>query len=344
MIGFVVAIGAILLAVILLLVYRLHTLVNVMRGDDPKAQKKSNRTNAFLMMFFLVASLVLLFWYSITRFDQYHIPIASAHGVATDRLFWITMGLTGFVFLITQILLFWFSYKYQHSEKRRALYFPENNKLEILWTTVPAVVLTFLVLYGLIVWNKITAPAPEDAEVIEIMGFQFAWKVRYPGKDNQLGDYDFRLIDAENLFGMDFKDKRSLDDFSPRELHLPKGRPVELKIRARDVLHSVFAPHFRLKMDAVPGMQTRFTFVPTKSTAEMREETGNPDFNYEIACAEICGKGHFSMRLMVVVDEPEDYEKWKAEQEPWLSKNPDYLTKVPSELRELAMVKANIAE
>jgi cytochrome c oxidase subunit 2 len=212
----------------------------------------------------------------------------------------------------------------------------------MIWTIVPAIVLTILVVYGLTVWNKVMAPAPEEAEVIEIMGYQFAWKVRYPGKDDKLGAYDFRLVDATNEFGLDFSDRSAYDDFTPRELHLPKGRPVEFRIRARDVLHSVFAPHFRLKMDAVPGMPTRFWFVPTKSTADMRAETGNPDFNYEIACTEVCGRGHFSMRLLVVVDEPEDYEKWKAEQESWLSKNPEYMAKVPDNLKELAMIKSEI--
>ena len=141
-----------------------------------------------------------------------------------------------------------------------------------------------------------------------------------------------------------------------------KGKPVLFKIRARDVLHSVFVPHFRLKMDAVPGMPTRFWFVPTKTTAEMREElsqgndpkwaevdpdTGSPkweNFNYELACTEVCGKGHFSMRLIVVVDEPAEYEKWKSEQKSWLSNNPDYLSKVPSSLKELAYITTGIEE
>ncbi|NJN42771.1 MAG: cytochrome c oxidase subunit II, partial [Flammeovirgaceae bacterium] len=101
-------------------------------------------------------------------------------------------------------------------------------------------------------------------------------------------------------------------------------------------------PHFRVKMDAVPGMTTHFKFTATKSTADMRNETGNPNFNYELACTEICGKGHFSMRLLVVVDELEDYEKWKASQESWLKQNPEYLKRVPAGLRESAMIKAGI--
>jgi len=342
MIGFSIAVGAFLILAILLLIFRLHTLVGVMKQSDKKIGSGNNKTNAFLFIVFLVVGFTLLFWYSIKNYDVYQIPIASEHGVTTDRLFWITMAITGVVFMITQVLLFYFPYRYQHSTSRRALFFPENNRLEFIWTIVPAIVLTVLVVYGLVVWNKVMSPAPENAEVIEIMGYQFAWKVRYPGKDEELGAYDFRIVDATNEFGLAFTDRAHFDDFSPRELHLPKGQSVEFRIRARDVLHSVFAPHFRLKMDAVPGMPTRFWFVPTKTTAEMRIETGNPDFNYEIACAEVCGRGHFSMRLLVVVEEPEAYEKWKASQESWLSKNPEYMVQVPDNLKELAMIKSQI--
>ncbi len=118
--------------------------------------------------------------------------------------------------------------------------------------------------------------------------------------------------------GLDPQDPASRDDFMPREIHLPKGVPVEIKIRARDVLHSVSFPHFRQKMDAMPGMPTRMWFIPTKTTVEMRKELNDPEFNYELACQQICGRGHFSMRMIVVVDEPADYEKWKREQEPWI--------------------------
>lgn len=342
MIGFSIAVGIFFILAILLLIFRLHTLVNVMKKSDKTPGDGFNKINARLFIVFLIVGFALLFWYSIKNFDIYQLPIASEHGVITDRLFWITTAITGVVFIITQILLFYFSFRYQHSPKRRALFFPDNNKLELIWTIVPSFVLTALVVYGLIVWNKVMAPAPENAEVIEIMGYQFAWKVRYPGKDEALGAYDFRKIDATNEFGLDFSDRATFDDFTPRELHLPKGNPVEFRIRARDVLHSVFAPHFRLKMDAVPGMPTRFWFIPTKTTAEMRVETGNPEFNYEIACTEICGRGHFSMRLLVVVDEPEAYEQWKAEQQPWLSKNPEYMAKVPDNLKEVAMIKSQI--
>jgi cytochrome c oxidase subunit 2 len=337
-------IGLVLIIAILVMVYRIHSLIDVAKGNHRKNVTGSNGMNAALLFAFLIIGLVFLIWYSVTRFDVYNLPVASEHGKSTDNLFWITMAVTGVVFIITQVLLFYFSYRYRYKSKAKALYFPENNRLEMIWTLVPAVVLTLLIFSGLKIWNKVTADPPEEAEIVEIMGYQFAWKTRYPGKDGQLGKYDYRLVDAVNEFGIDFRDKAAFDDFTPREIHIPKGKPVLLKIRARDVLHSVYAPHFRLKMDAVPGMPTSFWFIPNKSTAEMRVETGNPDFNYEIACAEVCGRGHFSMRMLVVVDEPEDYEKWKSEQQSWLSKNQDYLSKVPEELKELALLKTGLSD
>jgi cytochrome c oxidase subunit 2 len=141
---------------------------------------------------------------------------------------------------------------------------------------------------------------------------------------------------------MDFTDKAAFDDFIPTALHVPKGRPVLLNIRARDVIHSVYSPHFRLQMNAVPGMPTRFWFVPTKSTADMRLETGNPEFNYELVCNKICGKGHYAMRYIIIVDEPEDYDQWYADQQSWLKLNDDYLSEVPEELQEMAKIAAGI--
>jgi cytochrome c oxidase subunit 2 len=252
------------------------------------------------------------------------------------------MGVTVTVFILTHIILMFFTFQYKHSEKRRAYFYPENNKLEMLWTAVPAIVMAGLVLMGLKSWNGITGPSPEEAELLEVYGYQFGWKARYPGNDAKLGAFDFRMIDAINDMGIDFTDKNALDDFTPLEITLPKGKPIEMKIRAKDVIHSVFIPHFRVQMNAVPGMPTRFWFTPTKTTEEMRVETENPEFNYELVCNKICGKAHFAMRAVVKVVEPEEYEEWKAKQKPWLQNNPSYLSKVPDNLKELAMVKAGI--
>ncbi len=338
--GFLIALGVLLLVSIIWMVYRIQTLVSVVKGSEKKVATGSNKVNAALFLLFLIGSGVLMFWYSIKEFDTYHLPIASEHGVVTDNLFWVTMAVTGIVFIITHILLFWFSYRYQYKEENTAAFYPDNNKLEILWTLVPAAVLTVLVVSGWKAWSDITAPAPENAHVIEVMGYQFAWEFRYPGKDKQLGNYDYRLINPTNSRGIDFTDKNALDDFPAQKVVIPVGEPVLFKIRSRDVLHSVFAPHMRLKMDAVPGMPTRFWFVPTKTTAQMRAELKDDEFVYEIACTEVCGGGHFSMRREIEVVEPEEYQKWFAEQKTFVEMDPALIADAPSEIKELAQIES----
>ena len=340
MYGFLISIGIVLLIMVIGMVYRIQTLISVAKGSDKKIATTSNKTNAILFMVFLIGCGAWMVYYSVVEFDNYQLPIASEHGVVTDRLFWITMAVTGFIFILTHILLFWFSYHYQYKENKRAAFYPDNNKLEIIWTLVPAVVLTVLVISGWKAWSDITSPAPENAHVVEIMGYQFAWDVRYPGADQQLGDYDYRLTTATNSRGIDFTDKNSFDDFPSQNVVIPKGEPVLFNIRARDVLHSVFAPHMRLKMDAVPGMPTRFWFTPNKTTEEMRAELGDEEFEFEIACTEICGAGHFSMRKVIKVVEPE-YRKWFAEQTPFIKSNPDLVANLPVELKELAEIYIN---
>ncbi|MFY0600489.1 MAG: cytochrome c oxidase subunit II [Cyclobacteriaceae bacterium] len=343
MLNFILIIAVVLIVGILISIFRVTTLIGIAKGESKQSAPVGNKLNALLLLLFLILGLFGFFYYSFGGLDESFIqPIASEHGFVTERLFWITMGITGFVFVLTQIFLFGFSYKYQHGKVKQAYYYPHNNKLEYLWTGVPAVVLAVLILSGWFAWRDITSDPPADSEVVEVMGYQYAWAVRYPGSDRKLGDHDYKKIDVTNHMGIDFSDRASFDDFIPLELHIPKGKPVLLKIRARDVIHSVYMPHFRLQMNAVPGMPTHFWFVPTKSTADMREETDDPDFNYELVCNKICGKGHFAMRYVVVVDEPEDYEKWYAEQTPWLKQNMDYLSNVPSELLEVAKISAGL--
>ncbi|HMQ00482.1 MAG TPA: cytochrome c oxidase subunit II [Cyclobacteriaceae bacterium] len=342
MLNLIVILSSILVVAILFMIFRISNLVGIVKGrpEDGKPDAQ-NKLNANLFLWFLIVGMVAFFWYSVKTFDQYNLPLASEHGAVTDMLFWVTMAVSVIVFFVVNIVLFYFAFVYQYKEGNKATFFADNTKLELIWTVVPAIVLTGLIFTGLNAWNDITGEASEDAEVIEVVAQQFGWSTRYPGvKDNTLGNYHYQLIGPVNEFGLDLTDPNTYDDFKALELHLPKGKEVLLKIRAKDVLHSVFLPHFRVKMDAVPGMPTHFKFIPTKSTAEMRAETGNPDFNYELACTEICGYGHFSMRMLVVVHEPADFEKWKAEQEPWLKQNPEFLEKVPANLREMAMIKA----
>ena len=235
-----------------------------------------------MMLLFLLGGIAAFFYYSFFGgVDPYVPALASEHGAFTDQLFWITMAICIFVFILTQIFLFGFAWKYQYKEDGKADFYPHNNKLEMIWTIIPAIVLAVLIFSGLKQWFKITGPAPQEAEVIEVMGYQYAWAFRYGGSfDGEIGSYDFRKIDVTNQMGIDFTDQRNFDDFMAGQLVLPKGRPIELKIRARDVIHSVYNPHFRIQMNAVPGHPTRMWFVPTKTTEEMRAETGNPDFEF----------------------------------------------------------------
>jgi len=342
MMSLVIGIGVVLVLVILYMIFRIGSLVRVMSGPE-KPGGSANKINAALFLVFTVVAFALFFWYSFSHFEDCQLPVASEHGKITDQLFWITMAIVVAAFTVISIVMFWFTYKYQYKEGRKVEFLTDNHLLELTWTGIPAIVMALLIFKGLNSWQEITGPASKDAEVIELVAQQFFWTSRYPGKDNQLGKYDFRLIDASNEFGLNLQeDPNTYDDFKSGELHIPKGKEVLLKIRAKDVLHSVFLPHFRVKMDAVPGMPTQFKFVATKTTAEMRSETGNPNFNYEMACTEVCGKGHFSMKFPVVVEEQEDYDKWKAAQESWLKQNPDYLKVVPEKYKEMANLKSGI--
>jgi cytochrome c oxidase subunit II len=343
MMNLIIILGVVLVLAILYMIFRVGNLISVAKGTKDDRVEAGNGVHATLFIIFMIGSLLLFFWYSYVNFDRYQLPIASEHGVQVDTLFWITMAITVAAFVIISIIMFVFLYQYQYKEGRKAKYYPDNHYLELAWTIIPAIVLAVLIFTGLRAWNDITSPASKEAEVIEIVGQQFAWTARYAGiKDQKLGNYNFKLIDAVNEFGLDLTDKNGFDDFKSLELHLPVNKEILLKIRAKDVLHSVFLPHFRVKMDAVPGMPTQFKFKATKTTEEMRTETGNPNFNYELACTEICGRGHFSMKMSVVVEDEESYERWKASQEAWLKQNPDYLKKVPDALKEAAMIKAGM--
>jgi cytochrome c oxidase subunit II len=343
MMSLIIFLGVILILGILFLIFRVSNLITIAKGPKDEKGGTENQVNAALFIVFMVVSLVGFFWYSFAYFEDYTLPIASDHGKWTDTLFWITMAVTVVAFSIISIIMFVFIYQYQYRPDRRAKYYPDNHYLELAWTIIPAIVLTVLIFTGLSAWNDITGPASKDAEVIEIIGQQFAWTARYPGiKDGQLGKVNYKRITAVNEFGLMLEDKNSFDDFKSLELHLPVNKEILLKIRAKDVLHSVFLPHFRVKMDAVPGMPTQFKFKVTKTTEQMRDELGNPNFNYELACTEICGRGHFSMKMAVVVEEEEAYERWKASQEAWLKQNPDELKNVPAALREAAMIKSGL--
>ena len=293
--------------------------VAVLKGEK-KTFEQNNRINAFMMIVFLIAGLIGVYLCNDALKGKILGKAASDHGQKIDAMLYITLAITGVVFIITQVLLFWFSYKYQYSEKRKAFYYPHNNKLELIWTVVPAIFLTVLVGFGLYYWFKITGEAPPNALKIEVTGRQFAWIARYEGKDKTFGKKYYRNINDEknNQLGLLWDDPATHDDIvvSGTDIYVVVNKPVKLIIGSRDVVHDVGLSHFRMKMDAVPGTPTTMWFTPLYTTAQMKEKEKNPDFEYELSCDQMCGDAHYTMRGIVHVVTQQEFDLWLAKQKP----------------------------
>lgn len=229
-------------------------------------------------------------------------PIASNWGTVDDTVN-ITFWVTGIVFVTVNLFLAYCIVRYRHRQGSKALYEPENRKLEWWLTGITTVGIAAMLAPGLTVWAKFVN-VPEDAAIVEVLGQQWSWSYRFPGKDGTLGKADTRLVSVANPFGMEPADPAGRDDIlvdSP-ELHLPLDRPVKLLLRSRDVNHQYAVPQFRVKMDMVPGMITHFWFTPTRTGA------------FDVLCEQLCGMAHFAMRGRVVVDAQRDFDTWLATQ------------------------------
>ena len=303
--------------------------VAVLKGEEQN-RKKTNKINGFLMITFLVLGLIGVWYCNNLLFGKTLLAVdsASVQGERVDNMLWITLTVTGVVFIITQILLFSFAYKYQENDKRKVFYFPHNNKLEVLWTVVPAIFLTVLVVMGLRNWFYFTGEPPKGAQEIEVTGKQFGWIFRYPGNDGVFGKKYYKVIDAgSNSLGLIWQDNADLnlkdDPFShddivaEQTMYVVKDKPVKLIIGSRDVIHDVGLSQFRLKTDAVPGIPTTMWFTPKYTTEEMKKITNNPNFQYEISCDQMCGNGHYSMKGVIQVVTQEEYDVWMAKQKPY---------------------------
>ena len=292
--------------------------VGVLRGEKRNLQQH-NRINGFLMIAFLVLGLIGVYWCNELYKGKILGESVSVHGEEIDTMLYISIAITGVVFVITQVMLFWFAYKYQYSEKRKAYYFPHSNKLEVIWTVIPAIALTVLVGFGLFYWFRITGEAPADAMQVEVTGKQFGWIFRYPGKDQVFGRKYYQNISDKdnNQLGLLWNDPSTHDDIVvSNEMYIVVNKPVKLIIGSRDVIHDVGLVYFRQKMDAVPGTPTTLWFIPKFTTDEMKKKLGNPDFEYEISCDQMCGRGHYTMRGIVKVVSEDEFKLWLAKQKP----------------------------
>ncbi len=359
---------------------RISTLAKNLRNKREEDVSDSDNTiNAILIgvsgAVFLGSTLYMLLKYGNGLLPE----AASEHGREIDFLFNLNWIIVFFVFLAVNGILIIFSVKYRGKKGNKAYYFPHDNRLEIIWTVVPACALAVIIILGLRTWNDITGKPSADAKVVEVFGEQFSWTVRYSGDDNKLGYADYKLISGENPLGVitpssikativemdgiiedlgnrlyndsvgvdiyskaDLKSMQSKmekyirlkervlkmqeyytveklavanDDYTTKmELHLIKDQEYQFIFRSKDVMHSAYFPHFRAQMNVVPGMRTKFKMKPIISTAEMREITGNENFNYILLCNKICGESHYNMKMIVVVDENiEEFNAWKAE-------------------------------
>ncbi|MGY4383685.1 cytochrome c oxidase subunit 2 [Pedobacter sp. UYP24] len=281
-----------------------------------------NVVNGTLFAIFLVVGLYGVYWEYTVHGNMILPEAASEHGKKIDSMFNITLILTTIVFIGTHIALFAFAYIYKYNGKRLAYYYPHNNTLERIWTIIPALVLTVLVLMGFLTWRsifyKIEDPKNKPLSV-EITSSQFAWAIRYPGADGIVGIKNYKLINGTNSLGVDLNDRHNMDDQIADELVLPINKPVRLILTSKDVLHSFYMPHFRVQLNTVPGMTSYFEFTPTISSADMKLKLNDPKFEYLILCAKICGAGHYNMQRKVRIVSQEEYNAWVKQQAPYVT-------------------------
>ena len=245
-------------------------------------------------------------------------PLAAAHGGQIDSLIgWIHVfmlilfvGWGGF-FVFTLI-------RFRRSRNPVASYAgAKSHTSSYLEVGVAIVEAVLLFGFAIPIWAaRVDRIPPEnEALVVHVTGEQFAWNVRYAGADGQFGKTDIKLIDLQaNPLGVDRSDPAGKDDVvTLNQLYLPANKPIIVKLRSKDVIHSFGVPEFRVKQDAIPGLTIPIWFIPTVTTAEMRTRTGNAEFQYEIACAQLCGLGHYRMRGFVTVLAPDEFQKWMDE-------------------------------
>ena len=234
--------------------------------------------------------------------NLYWAPEAATVGAKkVDTLLNFIFYLTAAVFVLTQTVYIYYLVKYRKRPGSKAYYSHGNNKLEIIWTAIPTAIFLGLVIYSNRLWSELHSPPPEDAVKVDVVSYQFGWDMRYAGADGRLGKVDVATYSVDNKFGLVPDDAAGDDDFSSTELVIPVNKPVHIYLHSRDVIHSFYVPAFRLYQAAVPGRTIAWVwFEPTK--------TGN----YELACSQICGSGHYNMKAPIRVVTQEEFDKWQA--------------------------------
>lgn len=249
------------------------------------------------IVFLIIISVVFHFW------SPWWLTEIASNWTSIDTTILITFWVTGFVFVAVNAFLAYSVYKYRYDKNRKAVYEPENHKLEMWLTGFTAIGVAAMLTPGLFVWADFVT-VPEDAHDVEVVGQQWQWSYRYPGADGVLGTAGNEYVTMDNPLGVNPNDPFGQDDIivESKNMHLPINEPVNILLRSKDVLHDYTVAQFRVKMDMVPGTVTYLWLEPTVAGT------------YDILCEEHCGLGHFVMRGSVVVEEREDYDAWLASQ------------------------------
>jgi cytochrome c oxidase subunit 2 len=233
--------------------------------------------------------------------------VASEEGKGIDLTITYLLVVAGILVVLGHVILVRFIWKSSASEG--AAYGRPSRRAEWAWSIIPVLFMLVLSEAGVLVvsgpvWDSLYAQEPGNPVVLEVVGKQFEWYIRYPGADGKFGESVLRNVnETDNLFGLDDFDDAAQDDIIKRgQICLPVGRPVVIRLRTYDVIHSFFVPEFRVKQDLLPGYPTRLKFTPTR------------EGEFDLACAELCGLGHYTMRGRVRVVKPEEYEAWLKQQ------------------------------
>ena len=316
MTNILIIVVVILLVATLVQILRVSELLSEIKNKDVnEVTDKDNNTQGILFLIVGFGFLIFVVWQMVTWNHLLLPPASSVHGTQIDFLMKISMGLILVVFFVLSPILFYFLYKYRGKKSNKAYFFSHNNKLEVVWTVIPTILLTVLIIFGLKTWDKaMNVELTESTTIIEVYAQQFSWTARYSGLDNNLGKANYKLVKGRNTLGVDMLDVNAADDKMAREVHLVIDKPVLLKFRSQDVIHSAFLPHFRVQMNCVPGISTQFGFTPTKTTAQMKETEG-AEFEYILLCNKICGASHYNMQMTFIVETQEEYDIWLAAQE-----------------------------
>lgn len=334
MTGVLIAIALVLAILTIAQIMRVFEVSSeINEGKDNQVTEKDNDTQGTLMLVVGMLFIISVIWMYFAWGDRLLPKPASEHGVEVDSLMNWSLIIINIVFFIVQPILFYFAWRYRGKKGQKASYYEHNNKLEFIWTIVPALALAVLITWGLITWGNIMNPDNEEEPiVIELYAQQFNWTARYAGGDNILGYANVNNIGIANTLGVDIGDVNAGDDVVVKEIYLPVNKPVLFKFRSQDVIHSAYMPHFRAQMNCVPGMVTQFQFTPTVTSAEMKEDpyvvkqisdinairAKNGDepyeFGYVLLCNKICGAAHYNMQLPIYVVSENEYDSWLKEQ------------------------------